>query len=126
MAYSYKENNPNTKVIYVRNHEEANKVLANLHPPTGPLGFDLEWRPNFYKGGTDNPVALVQLANESTVMLFQVSAMEGNFLYVPALRPANDEYVSQGFPSKLVDVLENADIVKAGVAIQSKLSFRCE
>ena len=82
MAYSYKEYNPNTRVIYVRNHGEANNVLNNLHPPTGPFGFDLEWRPNFVKGGTDNPVALVQLANESTVMLFQVSAMKGNFFYM--------------------------------------------
>lgn len=86
MAYSYKEYNPNAKVFYVRDHNVANKVLTSLHPPTGPLGFDLEWRPNFVKGGTDNPVALVQLANESTVMLFQVSAMKGNSLHTLSLR----------------------------------------
>lgn len=40
-----------------------------------PLGFDIEWRPNFRKNGIENPVALVQLADKARVLLIHVSVM---------------------------------------------------
>lgn len=56
------------------------------------VGFDAEWKPNFVKastlrrpnpasissiiqGGEDNPISLVQLADESAVLLIHISAM---------------------------------------------------
>ncbi|KAF8168276.1 ribonuclease H-like domain-containing protein [Crassisporium funariophilum] len=97
-AYSWREYNPQAKLLYIRSHEQANTELALLKP--GPLGFDLEWKPIFYRGARENPVALVQLANDDTILLLQISAMEE-------------------FPSKLAEVLANPDIVKTGVAIQN-------
>ncbi|KAF9535507.1 ribonuclease H-like domain-containing protein [Crepidotus variabilis] len=101
--YSWSTYNSGAKVIYIRNHEQANIALAALTPENGPLGFDLEWRPTFVKGQPENPAALVQLANENTIMLIQITAM-------------------REFPSKLVEVLANPEIVKAGVGIQSDAS----
>jgi hypothetical protein len=40
-----------------------------------PVGFDIEWRPNFRKNGIENPVALVQLADKARVLLIHVSVM---------------------------------------------------
>lgn len=77
LAYSWEECNPHAKVLYIRDHNEANTELSKL--PHGPqaLGFDLEWKPTYVKGGGENPVALVQLANNDTIFLLQVSAMKG-------------------------------------------------
>ena len=36
------------------------------------LGFDVEIKPKFHKGGTPNPVALIQLATQTTAYLFRV------------------------------------------------------
>lgn len=77
-AYSFKEYNPNVKVLYVRNHEQANRILAKLHTSFKVFGFDLEWKPTFQKGARENPVSLIQLANDDTILLFQVTAMRGN------------------------------------------------
>lgn len=74
--FSWKHNNPDTRVIYIRDIEQANNEVEKMK--VGPVGFDLEWRPTFAKGAPENPVALVQLANQDTVLLIQVSAMSGN------------------------------------------------
>lgn len=91
--YSYIQLSPNMSLRYFTDFDAAEEFL-NLCDLKGPLGFDLEWRPNFIKGGcpvrvsstaqahifqggTENPVALVQLAdtNANIVVLVQVSAM---------------------------------------------------
>ncbi|KAF9014995.1 ribonuclease H-like domain-containing protein [Cyathus striatus] len=95
--YSYKTNCPQAQLYYVRYVDAANRAITLLC--NGPVGFDLEWKPNFVKGAQENPVALVQLATHQVVVLIQVSAMKE-------------------FPEKLKEFLENPDIVKAGVAIQ--------
>ncbi|EGO28687.1 hypothetical protein SERLADRAFT_459373, partial [Serpula lacrymans var. lacrymans S7.9] len=97
-SYSWRNHSSNGKLVYIRDHHIANAELANL--PKGPLGFDLEWRPNFRKGERENPVALVQLANKDTVWLIQVSAMIE-------------------FPATLKDILGSDEWVKAGVGIQN-------
>lgn len=74
-AYSWNEASPNARLVYLRDADEANQVLSRLQP--GPLGFDLEWKPTYVKGGHENPVALVQLANDDTIHLIQISAMKG-------------------------------------------------
>ncbi|KAG2044287.1 ribonuclease H-like domain-containing protein [Suillus americanus] len=96
--YSWRHQSPApTRIRYITNHLEANSELSQL--AIGPLGFDLEWRPNYRKGGSENPVALVQLAGFDTILLLQISAMSE-------------------FPLKLRDVLWDPLRVKAGVSIQ--------
>lgn len=73
--YSWAEWSPNAEVVYLRDAEETNKHLSQLKP--GCLGFDLEWKPNYVKGGKENPVALVQLANDDVIYLLQITAMKG-------------------------------------------------
>ena len=76
--YDWQSRSPSRKPPgYFTNHLAANGALATL--PRGPLGFDLEWRPNFYKGQAENRVAVVQLASADTVLLLQISRMTGMF-----------------------------------------------
>ena len=74
-AYSWKEYNSNANLLYIRDHVRANEELSKLNATV--LGFDLEWKPIYYKGSNENPVALVQLASNDTILLLQISAMEG-------------------------------------------------
>ncbi|KAL4068284.1 ribonuclease H-like domain-containing protein [Scleroderma yunnanense] len=82
---------------YITHHRVANDALSTL--PRGPIGFDLEWRPNFIKGQPENPVAVVQIASADTVLIIQVSKMKT-------------------FPSKLQEVLYSTEWLKIGVSIQ--------
>ncbi|KAF8898405.1 ribonuclease H-like domain-containing protein [Infundibulicybe gibba] len=95
--YSWRSFSPTTELIYIRDAHHANTELTDLGD--GPLGFDLEWKPIWTKNTRENPVSLVQLASQSKIFLIQISAMSE-------------------FPAKLQQVLERADIVKAGVGIQ--------
>jgi hypothetical protein len=76
------------RVHYIRSVEQANVELGYLLTPTSDgsshrqLGFDLEWKPTWISGHPENPVALVQLADEHNVFLVQVSAMEKSTLSV--------------------------------------------
>ncbi|KAI0697139.1 ribonuclease H-like domain-containing protein [Cytidiella melzeri] len=96
--YSWKQISPDARLVYVRDPHVLDHELSMLK--LGPLGFDLEWKPNFYKGSPENPVALVQLASEDTVLLIQLTAMR-----------------SAGFPATLQNILENPGFCKAGVSI---------
>lgn len=71
--YSWKRS-PNARLAYLRDTQKANDEVAKLR--SGPLGFDLEWKPSFRKGQKENAVALVQLATEDMVLIIQVSAMQ--------------------------------------------------
>ena len=73
--YSYADKSPNTRPIYIQNAATADVAISQLKSKV--LGFDLEWRPNFVKGNPENPVALVQLASEDTILLIHVSFMQG-------------------------------------------------
>ncbi|KAG6910591.1 hypothetical protein DXG01_009542 [Tephrocybe rancida] len=96
-AYHWRNIHPNASLHYVSDFQSANALIDALH---GPVGFDLEWKPTFTKNTPENPVAIVQLANESNILVIQVSAMSE-------------------FPTKLRDFLESPDVVKAGVGIQN-------
>lgn len=81
--YSFLERSPKSKIIYVRTAGEADRAIVALRSAlrTDPahnqiLGFDLEWKPKFKKGQSENPVALVQLASRNLIVLAQVSAMD--------------------------------------------------
>jgi hypothetical protein len=78
-AYTFREYNPNATLYYIRNHEHANKVLAKLSRQT-VFGFDLEWKPTFQRAAKENPVALVQLANDDNIILFQITAMKSKYI----------------------------------------------
>ena len=65
------------------------------------LGFDTETRPAFRKGEHYSP-ALLQLGGENAVFLFHLK--------------------ETGLPPDLIEILENPDIIKAGVSIKYDLS----
>ncbi|KZT06265.1 uncharacterized protein LAESUDRAFT_759455 [Laetiporus sulphureus 93-53] len=96
--YHWKVHAPNARLVYIRDAQTADHELSQLGD--GPLGFDMEWKPAFYKGQKANPVALIQLANDDVILLLQVSAMNG-------------------FPQKLKEIMESGKIVKTGVGIQN-------
>ena len=60
--YLWHNIHPASRLVYIRDPDEADIELSTLRH--GPVGFDLEWKPNFVKGHPENRVALVQLANE--------------------------------------------------------------
>jgi len=77
--------------------------LAAILPELGReklLGFDTETQPNFQKG-TNNLPALLQLAGETTVWIFQLTLL--------------------GLPEELRATLSNAEIIKTGVAVDLDL-----
>jgi hypothetical protein len=74
-AYTWEEFAPKARLVYTRDVNYANQELSNFKP--GPLGFDLEWKPNFVRGERENRVALLQLANDELILLLQLSAMGG-------------------------------------------------
>lgn len=88
------------------------------------LGFDLEWQPTFVKGGTRNPVALVQLADANVMVLIQVSAMQGDIYSILCYDSVYPKYEIIEFPQALRAVLEDPRIVKTGVAIQGDVHIR--
>jgi len=83
--YSWRHRSINSALYYLTNHHEANALLASL--PHGPIGFDLEWRPNFRKGQPENRVALVQLATANTVILLHIHFMTRTCLLVAPCSP---------------------------------------
>lgn len=117
--YSWRAKAPTARLAYIRTHTIAEEEIAKFKP--GLVGFDLEWRPTFVKGKPENPVSLVQLANEDTVLLLQVTAMQSEStvtlasLQVDLLSPAAE------FPDGLRELLLDPAYVKAGVGIQSEL-----
>ncbi|KAI0080064.1 ribonuclease H-like protein [Panus rudis PR-1116 ss-1] len=95
--YSWRELSPNAQRHYIRDAAQATSAIAQLKGAA--YGFDLEWKPNYVKGTPQNPVALVQIADDKDILLLQVSAMNE-------------------FPAALQAFLQNPNIVKAGVGIQ--------
>lgn len=77
LEYSWKDYNSDAQVLYIRDHVEANKQLSKLPESANVFGFDLEWKPTFRRGDGQNPVALVQLANDKTIFLLQITSMKG-------------------------------------------------
>ncbi|KAJ7770790.1 ribonuclease H-like domain-containing protein [Mycena maculata] len=75
---------------------QADKAMSRFQ---GPCGIDIEWKPNFRKGEAENPVALLQLVNRTSILLLHLFHMKT-------------------FPAHLKTFLEDPNVVKAGVGIQ--------
>lgn len=84
----------------VRSEEHLKKAVRELKKEK-ILGFDTETRPAFRKGEHHLP-ALLQLAGEKAAYLFQLKLI--------------------GFSGPLISLLENKDIIKAGVSIDYDLA----
>lgn len=84
----------------VRQQQELQMCLNELEKHT-ILGFDTEKRPSFRKGECYHP-SLIQLATHDTAYLLQISRL--------------------GFNREIIQLLENPDIEKVGVAIKDDLS----
>jgi len=115
-SYSWRNVHPTAKYHYIRDAHQANTLVALLQ---GPVGFDLEWKPTFRKGAPENPISLVQLANQELILLIQVGAMRGKALSTPYSINQLDRVLAE-FPAKLQEFLENSDSVKVGVGIQGE------
>ncbi|KAL5492760.1 hypothetical protein ACEPAI_4207 [Sanghuangporus weigelae] len=94
-TYSYKNHDPSPSCVYVRTEEEADKLVEGL---TGAVGFDIEWKVIFRRGVNMRPAATVQLSDQRTILVIQISAMKA-------------------FPKKLKELLENTHVAKVGVNI---------
>ncbi|KAH9968063.1 ribonuclease H-like domain-containing protein [Russula dissimulans] len=97
--YHYADNIPSPKVIYIRDEEFANEMIASLN---GSVGLDLEWpfTPNRFGGGKEGKVALVQLCDVDIILLIHVSKMKR-------------------FPEKVKELIESSKVPKTGVNIRN-------
>jgi hypothetical protein len=70
---------PGTQLHYIRTEDTANERIACIasRPTPFAIGLDFEWRPTFVSGRAENPIALVQVANDNEILLVHVSAMQG-------------------------------------------------
>jgi ribonuclease D len=87
------------RIVLVRTPAELAAVLPELGGEK-ILGFDTETKPNFQKG-ENNPPALLQLAGETAVWIFQL--------------------VPLGLPEELSAILADPGIIKTGVAVDFDL-----
>lgn len=103
-------------LVYLRDAALADEFVHQYRESLqGPLGIDIEYRPNYLKGCPLNPTALIQLASVDVVLLVQISAMSGQ-LSLPQhpLCP----YSRLEFPHTIRDIIQDHAIIKAGVGIQ--------
>ena len=84
--------------VNVKSSSSTGTPFANV------VGLDVEWRPPF-KPRTINPVALVQVASESSVLLVQLNRFPGTF------------------PSALAEVLNSQTVLKVGVSVLEDLKL---
>ena len=75
------------------------------------LGFDVEIKPKFHKGGQPNPVALVQLATKTTAYLFRLK-FQG--MGAPGSAAGGGAWTSE-----LSNLLSDGSIIKVGVGIRN-------
>ncbi|KAH9974325.1 ribonuclease H-like domain-containing protein [Lactifluus volemus] len=97
--YNYADNIPRPNVIYIKEEEQANEMVASLN---GAVGLDLEW-PFVSKrigGCEEGKVALVQLCDTDIILLIQVSKMKS-------------------FPEKVKALIESSKVPKVGVNIRN-------
>lgn len=88
------------KIRLIRSSAELTEAVTLLENET-LLGFDTETRPS-YKKGESHPPALLQLAGEKEVFIFQLKFT--------------------GLPVPLLRILTNANIIKAGVSLNYDVS----
>lgn len=90
-----------TGKIHLIDSEEKLGLFSENFDHTVVFGFDTETRPSFKKGRT-NKVSLVQLATSYDAFLFRINRV--------------------GLPDQLIEIFQNKDILKIGLAIKDDLS----
>lgn len=88
------------KIRVIRSSAELTEAVRLLENET-LLGFDTETRPS-YRKGESYPPAILQLAGEKEVFIFQLKFT--------------------GLPAPLLRILSNANIIKAGVSLNYDIS----
>lgn len=106
--WSYKlyrgPSNQAVKIHYCRSQHTAERVCQEYFMDEKLLGFDLEWAVDATRfSGARRNVSLIQLASPSRIALFHV-----------AIFPQSDNLVAPSFRK----IMENVDVVKAGVWIK--------
>lgn len=91
--------------IYLIDDQEKLRQVKKIIRKEKILGFDTETKPSFTKGRFNN-VAMLQLAGEKNAFLFRLNKIS--------------------LPGFIVEILENPDIVKVGVAIKDDLKSLCK
>ena len=71
--YTWQSLSPSAQLLYIQSVRDADREIALLNSDV--VGFDLEWKPIFRAGQPDNPVALVQIANNHKILLIHVCRM---------------------------------------------------
>lgn len=76
--YDWSLATPRPTLHYICTCEDAEDAIAELvSRKLRAVGFDIEWRPQFLPKQPENPVALLQLASEDDIYLFQITSMRG-------------------------------------------------
>jgi len=86
--------------IYIIYHKDDLDTIRNLIKNKTILGFDTETKPSFKKGVKNN-VALIQLSDDKEAFLFRINKI--------------------GIPDFLIELFENTNILKIGVAIKDDI-----
>ena len=102
----YKSSDGRSPVVYYCKNLETAERQCKLFLKEPVLGFDLEWEINasLHKSPVKKCVSLIQLASEDKICLIHVACFAG-------------EKVEQLLPPSLKTILEDDNIVKAGVNI---------
>jgi ribonuclease D len=89
------------EIVLVDNLRTFYEVIPRLEG-NDLLGFDTETRPTFKKG-KKNAVSLIQLSTDNLACLFRINKI--------------------GIPDKLLDLLSDPAVIKAGVAVHDDIRF---
>jgi len=89
------------EIVLVEDLETFHSVIPRLRGKD-LLGFDTETKPNFRRGRR-NKVSLIQLSTEDLAVLFRINKI--------------------GFPDELINLLSDAAVLKAGVAIHDDIRY---
>jgi ribonuclease D len=89
------------EIVLVDNLSTFYEVIPRLEG-SDLLGFDTETRPTFKKG-KKNAVSLIQLSTDSLACLFRINKI--------------------GIPDRLLDLLSDPAVIKAGVAVHDDIRF---
>ncbi len=89
------------EIVVVDDMQKYNEVFPRLRGED-LLGFDTETKPNFKKGRR-NQVSLIQLSTGNLACLFRINRI--------------------GIPDTLLDLLADASVIKAGVAVHDDIRY---
>ncbi|KAH9043609.1 ribonuclease H-like domain-containing protein [Lactarius hengduanensis] len=93
--YNYADYIPKPKVIYIKNEEKADDMVASLN---GAIGLDLEWPFSRDRAGVEK---------RERLLLFNSATPTSFFSYI------------LGFPRKVKEIIESSKVPKMGVNIRN-------